>query len=110
VRWHPEARKEFVAAVDDKVLKRIDKFVNNTLRIKGAALGMPQAQPITDADGLWELRPLGRHIGVWRPLYALVKGEFVILAFAPEYEVNPIGFKNAVGRAQKLWTRLLAES
>jgi hypothetical protein len=108
VRWHPEARVEFTDAVNEKTRKRIDDFVNNTLRLKGAELGMPQAQPITGGEGIWELRPLGRWTGAWRPLYALVKEEFVILAFAPEFMNNRDGFRRALADAQKRRTRLLA--
>jgi len=69
---------------------------------------MPQAQPITGGEGIWELRPLGRRTGAWRPLYALVNEEFVILAFAPEFQENRVGFRKGLANAQKRRIQLLA--
>ena len=73
------------------------------------ALGMPHARLLKDGDGIWELRPLGDTAGSWRPLYAKVGKEIRLLAFAPDFEKSPAGFRKALRLAQVRRTELLAD-
>ena len=100
VRWHPDADAERDASwpAKDKVamLNAAQK-----LEAAGPTLGHPHSSAVKgeEGTGFRELRPrAGR--SRWRPIYRRVNSRtFVIFAVAPEAEVDPRGFRAAVGRA-----------
>jgi hypothetical protein len=66
----------------------------------GPKLVEPHSKSLAGTRKLRELRPGGGRVPI-RPLYAQVsERQFVILAIAPESQVDPRGFKSAVQRAQ----------
>lgn len=71
------------------------------LEVLGANLGAPHSSSVRGSplEGLRELRPrAGR--SRWRPLYRQVDATtFVVLAVAPEAQINKRGFKAAVDHA-----------
>jgi hypothetical protein len=61
-------------------------------------LPFPHQSAIRQGAPLRELRPRGGRCR-WRPLYARVGAGFVILAVAPEAEIDPKGFRRGVDAA-----------
>jgi hypothetical protein len=74
----------------------------------GPRLGAPHSSAVRgeDGSGLRELRPrAGR--SRWRPIYRLVQpGIFVILAVAPEAEIDKRGFDEIVRHARRRFEKL----
>jgi hypothetical protein len=64
----------------------------------GERLPFPHQSAIRQGAPLRELRPRGGRCR-WRPLYARVGAGFVILAVAPEAEIDPKGFRRGVDAA-----------
>ena len=64
----------------------------------GDRLPFPHQSAVAGATRLRELRPrAGR--SRWRALYSRTSGGYVVLAIAPEAQVDRAGFDRAVGRA-----------
>jgi hypothetical protein len=100
VAWHPDADRERDASwpADERVamINAVQK-----LEVDGPRLGHPHSSAVQGeaGQGLRELRPrAGR--SRWRPLYRRVSpSTFVILAVAPEAQIDSRGFGAAVQRA-----------
>jgi hypothetical protein len=100
VAYHEEAVMEFEALRDRRQRKGV-LTIASILRQIGPKLVEPHAKAIAGGGGLRELRPGGGRVTV-RPIYARVGDRhFVILAIAPEAQVDPRGFESAVARAKQ---------
>lgn len=100
VSWHRKARDEY-DAIDARERVAIQNVIEK-LRVDGPGLRAPhQSAVMGDAgEGLRELRPRqGR--SRWRPIYRRIGELFVILAVAPEAEIDAAGYGRQVGEAQK---------
>lgn len=102
VLWHPGADAE-LAAISDAAERAAIQHAREKLETIGPRLGAPHSSAIKgeDGSGLRELRPrAGR--SRWRPIYRRVQpGIFVILAVAPEAEIDKRGFEEVVRDAQR---------
>lgn len=101
VRWHKVADAEHAAITDGRERVAIDHAIEK-LKVDGPALRAPHQSGVKSntGEGLRELRPRqGR--SRWRPIYRRFGEFFVILAIAPETEIDPAGYDRQVGEAQK---------
>jgi hypothetical protein len=64
----------------------------------GDRLRFPHQSDVRGVPRLRELRPRAGP-SPWRPIYARSKGDFVILAIAPEAEGDRRGYERAVAKA-----------
>jgi hypothetical protein len=105
--WHPqaEAERDGSRPPEEKVamLHAVEK-----LEVVGPRLGSPHSSAVQGeaGQGLRELRPrAGR--SRWRPIYRRVSpSTFVILAVAPEAQIDSRGFDAAVRRAVERFGQL----
>lgn len=98
VLWHPEADAERERSWPPKEKAAMLNAVQK-LEAGGPRLGSPHSSAVQGetGQGLRELRPrAGR--SRWRPIY-LTASKFVILAVAPEAQIDSRGFDAAVARA-----------
>lgn len=102
VLWHPDADVER-AAVQDPAERVAIQHARDKLEALGPRLATPHSSAIKGKGGagLRELRPrAGR--SRWRPIYRRVKpGIFVILAVAPEAQIDRRGFDESIRHAKK---------
>jgi hypothetical protein len=109
VRWLPEAEAEREQARPAREIGAMWNVIEK-LMSEGATLPFPHASGIPGSrlEGLRELRPrAGR--SRWRPLYIQVdRTESLILAVAPEAQIDKRGFRVSVERAVTRWEALLA--
>jgi hypothetical protein len=102
VTWHPEAASERDASWPPEEKVAIEHAVEK-LKAAGPRLKHPHSSAVQGSagKGLRELRPrAGR--SRWRPIYRRVTSDtFVIVAVAPEAQIDRGGFDAAVGRAAK---------
>jgi hypothetical protein len=107
VLWHPAADTER-AAISDAAERAAIQHAREKLEAVGPQLGAPHSSAIKgeDGSGLRELRPrAGR--SRWRPIYRRVgPGIFVVLAVAPEAEINKRGFDEKVRDARRRFEEL----
>ena len=107
VLWHPAADAER-AAIPDASERTAIQHAREKLEAVGPQLGAPHTSAIRGEDGagLRELRPrAGR--SRWRPIYRRVQpGTFVILAVAPEAQIDKRGFDEMVRNAQRRFEEL----
>lgn len=107
VLWHPAADAERVA-ISDAAERAAIQHAREKLEAIGPRLGAPHSSAIKgeDGSGLRELRPrAGR--SRWRPIYRQVgPGTFVILAVAPEAEIDGRGFDEKVRDARRRFDEL----
>jgi hypothetical protein len=107
VLWHPAADAER-AAISDAAERSAIQHAREKLEAIGPRLGAPHSSAIKsdDGSGLRELRPrAGR--SRWRPIYRQVgPGTFVILAVAPEAEIDGRGFDEKVREARRRFDEL----
>lgn len=107
VLWHPAADAER-AAISDATERAAIQHAREKLEAIGPRLGAPHSSAIKgeDGSGLRELRPrAGR--SRWRPIYRRVGPDiFVILAVAPEAEINKRGFDEKVRDARRRFDEL----
>jgi hypothetical protein len=107
VLWHPAADAER-AAISNAAERAAIQHAREKLEAIGPRLGAPHSSAIKgeDGSGLRELRPrAGR--SRWRPIYRRVgPGIFVILAVAPEAEIDGRGFDEKVRDAQRRFDEL----
>lgn len=99
VTYHDAAVVEYAALRASRQRKGILTVVS-FLRELGPKLVEPHSKSLSGKRKLRELRPGGGRVPI-RPLYTQVSDRhFVILAIAPESQVDPQGFRSAVERAQ----------
>ncbi|HTW40692.1 MAG TPA: hypothetical protein VMD79_00060 [Solirubrobacteraceae bacterium] len=102
VLWHPAADAER-AAISDEAERVAIQHAREKLEAIGGRLGTPHSSAIKgeEGSGLRELRPrAGR--SRWRPIYRQVQADiFVILAVAPEAQIDKRGFEAKVRSAQQ---------
>jgi hypothetical protein len=102
VLWHPAADAER-AAISDAPERNAIQHAREKLEALGPQLGAPHTSAIRgeDGSGMRELRPrAGR--SRWRPIYRRVQPRtFVILAIAPEAQIDKRGFDQKVANAQQ---------
>jgi hypothetical protein len=102
VRRHPEADREYRNIQDAKEKVAIEHAIEK-LRVDGPALRHPHQSAVMGkgGEGLRELRPRqGR--SRWRLIYRRVGTSlFVVLAIAPEAEVDAAGYRRRVRDAKK---------
>jgi hypothetical protein len=102
VLWHPDADAER-AAIPDAAERTAIQHAREKLEALGPQLGAPHTSAIRgeDGSGLRELRPrAGR--SRWRAIYRQISpGTFVILAIAPEAQIDKRGFDQKVNHAQR---------
>lgn len=101
VKWHTKADVEREAIVDVSERVAIQNAIAK-LEVDGPALRAPHQSGVKGAvgEGLRELRPRqGR--SRWRPIYRRFGEFFVILAVAPEAEIDSAGYEGQVREAQK---------
>ncbi len=107
VLWHPAADAER-AAISDAAERAAIQHAREKLEAVGPQLGAPHSSAIKGEGGagLRELRPrAGR--SRWRPIYRRVQpGIFVILAVAPEAQIDKRGFDEMVRNAQRRFEEL----
>jgi hypothetical protein len=107
VLWHPAADAER-AAISDAAEHAAIQHAREKLEAVGPRLGAPHSSSIKgeDGSGLRELRPrAGRSRR--RPIYRQVgPGAFVILAVAPEAEIDRRGFDEKVRKARRRFEEL----
>jgi hypothetical protein len=107
VLWHPDADAER-ATVTDAAERAAIQHAREKLEAIGPRLGAPHSSAVRgeDGSGLRELRPrAGR--SRWRPIYRRVQpGTFVILAVAPEAEIDKRGFDEVVRHARRRLEKL----
>jgi len=107
VLWHPAADTER-AAISDAAERAAIQHAREKLEAIGPRLGAPHSSAIKgeDGSGLRELRPrAGR--SRWRPIYRQVGPEiFVILAVAPEAEIDKRSFDQKVRDARRRFDEL----
>jgi hypothetical protein len=102
VRWHPSAVEEKDSIVDATERSAIQHAIEK-LVVDGPALCNPHQRAVMGPGGagLRELRPR-RGRSRWRPLYRRFGDTlFVILAVAPEAELDKPGFGKRVRDAQR---------
>ena len=102
VLWHPAADAER-ATISDGPERNAIQHAREKLEALGPQLGAPHTSAIRgeDGSGLRELRPrAGR--SRWRPIYRRVQPRtFVILAIAPEAQIDKRGFDQKITQAQR---------
>lgn len=102
VTWHPDADLER-AAVHDPAERVAIQHVREKLEVLGPKLVAPHSSAVKGEEGagLRELRPrAGR--SRWRPIYRRVEARiFVILAIAPEAQVDKRGFNASIRHAKQ---------
>ncbi len=101
VKWHAKADAERKAIADVSERVAIQNAIAK-LEVDGPALRAPHQSGVKGAagEGLRELRPRqGR--SRWRPIYRRFGEFFVILAVAPEAEIDSGGYDSQVREAQK---------
>lgn len=102
VLWHPDADVER-AAVHDPAERVAIQHVRDKLQALGPKLAAPHSSAIKGeaGAGLRELRPrAGR--SRWRPIYRRVDPKiFVILAIAPEAQIDARGFERSIRQAKR---------
>jgi hypothetical protein len=102
VIWHPDAGVECKALRDLSERVAI-QHAREKLEILGPKLAAPHCSAVKgeEGTGLRELRPrAGR--SRWRPIYRRVDVRiFVILAIAPEAQVDKRGFERAIRAAKQ---------
>jgi hypothetical protein len=107
VLWHPNADAER-AAITDAAERAAIQHAREKLEAIGPRLGAPHSSAVRgeDGSGLRELRPrAGR--SRWRPIYRRVQpGTFVILAVAPEAEIDKRSFDEIVRHARRRLEKL----
>ena len=107
VLWHPAADAER-AAIPDAAERVAIQHAREKLEAVGPQLGAPHSSAIKgqDGSGLRELRPrAGR--SRWRPIYRRVGPvTFVILAVAPEAEIDGRVFDEKVRDARRRFDEL----
>ncbi len=100
VLWHPDAAVERDAAWPKREGVAMQNAVDK-LKAAGPTLAFPHSSSVQGSPlhGLRELRPrAGR--SRWRPLYRQIdKTTFVILAVAPEAQIDKRGFSSSVALA-----------
>lgn len=100
--WHPAADAER-SAISDAGERAAVQHARQKLEAVGPRLGAPNSSAIKGetGSGLRELRPrAGR--SRWRPIYRRVgPGFFVILAVAPEAQIDKRGFDETVRNARQ---------
>lgn len=96
VVWHPDAEAELLLAPAADQVAML--HAAQKLSAEGPNLHYPHQSAVQgdDGKGLRELRPRSGR-SVWRPLYRRVADMYVILAVAPEAQVDSTGFA-AAGR------------
>lgn len=106
VLWHPgaDAERAAVSAAERVAIQH----AREKLEAVGPRLGAPHSSAVRgdEGSGLRELRPrAGR--SRWRPIYRRVgPGTFVILAVAPEAEIDKRGFDEKVRAARRRFEEL----
>jgi hypothetical protein len=107
VLWHPDADAER-AAIPDAAERTAIQHAGEKLEALGPRLGAPHTSAIRgeDGSGLRELRPrAGR--SRWRPIYRRLQPRtFVILAIAPEAQIDKRGFDRKVANARRRFEEL----
>jgi hypothetical protein len=102
VLWHPAADAER-SAISDASERAAIQHAREKLEAVGPQLSAPHSSAIKGeaGSGLRELRPrAGR--SRWRPIYRRVRpGIFVILAVAPEAQIDRRGFNEMVRSARR---------
>jgi hypothetical protein len=102
VLWHPAADAE-LTAIGDAAERAAIQHAREKLEAVGPQLGSPHSSAVKgeEGSGLRELRPrAGR--SRWRPIYRRVQPEtFVILAVAPEAQIDKRGFNETVRKARR---------
>jgi len=102
VLWHPDADAER-AVIPDAAERTAIQHAREKLEALGPRLSAPHASAIRgeEGSGLRELRPrAGR--SRWRPIYRRVQPRtFVILAIAPEAQINKRGFAQKVTNSRR---------
>ena len=105
--WHPAADAER-AAISDASERNAIQHAREKLEALGPQLGAPHTSAIRgeEGSGMRELRPrAGR--SRWRPIYRRVQpGTFVILAIAPEAQIDKRGFDQKVTNARRRFEEL----
>jgi hypothetical protein len=107
VLWHPEAAAERDASwpPEEKVAM---EHAMEKLKAAGARLKHPHSSAVqgTTGKGFRELRPrAGR--SRWRPIYRRATPDtFVIVAVAPEAQIDQRGFDAAVARAVERFAQI----
>ncbi len=100
--WHPAAGAERLT-ISDVAERAAIQHAQEKLEAVGPRLGAPHSSAIKGeaGSGLRELRPrAGR--SRWRPIYRRVSPEtFVILAVAPEAQIDRRSFDEMVRNAQR---------
>jgi Phage derived protein Gp49-like (DUF891) len=102
VRWHPEAASERDASWPPGEQVAI-LHAAQKLESEGARLPHPHTSAVQGevGKGLRELRPRGGR-SRWRPIYRQVASDtFLIVAVAPEAEIDRAGFDAAAARARR---------
>jgi hypothetical protein len=107
VLWHPAADAER-AAISDASERNAIQHAREKLEALGPQLGAPHTSAIRgeEGSGMRELRPrAGR--SRWRPIYRRVQpGTFVILAIAPETQIDKRGFDQKIKNARRRFEEL----
>jgi len=107
VLWHPAADTER-AAIPDAAERIAIQHAREKLEALGPRLAAPHTSAIRgeDGSGLRELRPrAGR--SRWRPIYRRIQPRtFVILAIAPEAQIDNRGFDQKVRNARRRFEKL----
>jgi hypothetical protein len=102
VIWYPDAAVE-CGAVHDLSERVAIQHAREKLEVLGPKLAAPHCSAIKGEEGvgLRELRPrAGR--SRWRPIYRRIGARlFVILAVAPEAQVDKRGFERAIRDAKQ---------
>lgn len=102
VLWHPAAAAE-QATIADPAERIAIQHALEKLEALGPQLEAPHSSAVKGEDGagLRELRPrAGR--SRWRPIYRQPKTQtFVILAVAPEAQIDKRGFNRAISDAKQ---------
>ena len=101
VKWHKKADAERAAIADSRERVAIQNVIAK-LEVDGPALSAPHQSGVRGAEGegLRELRPRqGR--SRWRPIFRRFDDFYVILAVAPEAEIDSAGNNTRVREAQK---------
>ena len=99
VVWHPGAETERDSIADQREVVAIGHAIEK-LEVHCYNLRFPHRRAVRGSNsGLWELRPRGGK-SRWRPIYRRVgKTTFVVLAIAPEAEVDRPAFDRTVQEA-----------
>jgi hypothetical protein len=96
VDFHEDAMGELLG-LDTRDQEAV-QHARDKLIALGDRLPFPHQSAVRRGAPLRELRPRGGRCR-WRPLYARVGAGFVILAIAPEAEIDPKGFRRGVDAA-----------